>query len=50
MESDFGLTNYDTYLKFAEQVEQARKNVYQNIKQLKNQGLSLVGYGRPSVR
>jgi SAM-dependent methyltransferase len=47
-EEEFGLMNYDTYLKFAKQVELAKTNVNVNIKKYKNQGLTLVGYGSPA--
>jgi nucleoside-diphosphate-sugar epimerase/SAM-dependent methyltransferase/quercetin dioxygenase-like cupin family protein len=47
-ENEFGLTNYQTYLDFAERVEQSKVNVTKNIKALKDQGLTLVGYGSPA--
>lgn len=47
-ESDFGLTDYKTYLDFAKRVEAAKANVNKNIKTLKDQGLTLVGYGSPA--
>jgi predicted TPR repeat methyltransferase len=47
-EDDFGLTNYDTYLGFAKRVEQIKTNVLKNIKALKDQNLTLVGYGSPA--
>jgi hypothetical protein len=47
-ENEFGLTNYQTYLDFAKRVEQAKANVTKNIKSLKDQGLTLVGYGSPA--
>jgi len=47
-EEVFGLKNYDTYLKFAKRVEQAKQNVVSNIKKLKNKGYTLVGYGSPA--
>jgi nucleoside-diphosphate-sugar epimerase/SAM-dependent methyltransferase/quercetin dioxygenase-like cupin family protein len=47
-ESDFGLTDYKTYLDFAKRVEAAKANVNKNIKALKDQGLTLVGYGSPA--
>lgn len=47
-EKEFGLTDYDTYLNFAKQVEQAKNNVNNNIKLFKNKGLTLVGYGSPA--
>ena len=47
-EKEFGITDYKTYLDFAERVEQARSNVIKNIQDLKSQGLNLVGYGSPA--
>lgn len=47
-EEKFGLTNYNTYLKFAKKVEQAKNNVNNNIKLFKDKGLTLVGYGSPA--
>lgn len=47
-ENEFGLKDYNTYLNFAEQVKQIKNNVIKNIKALKNQNLTLVGYGSPA--
>mgnify|MGYP006162932239 CR=1 FL=1 len=47
-EEKFGLTQYKTYLEFAQRVEQAKENAIRNIATLKNQGLMLVGYGSPA--
>jgi nucleoside-diphosphate-sugar epimerase/SAM-dependent methyltransferase/quercetin dioxygenase-like cupin family protein len=47
-EINFGLTDYKTYLDFAKRVEAAKTNVNKNIKALKDQGLTLVGYGSPA--
>lgn len=47
-EDDFGLNKYNTYLDFAKRVEQVKFNVIKNIKKLKDQGLTLVGYGSPA--
>ena len=47
-EETFGLTKYSTYLEFAKRVEEAKTNVNKNIKALKEQGLTLVGYGSPA--
>ncbi len=47
-EETYGLKDYNTYLKFAERVEKSKSNVLKNIKSLKNQGLTLVGYGSPA--
>jgi len=47
-ENEFGLTNYSTYVDFSKRVEQIKSNVLKNIKSLKDQGLTLVGYGSPA--
>jgi nucleoside-diphosphate-sugar epimerase/SAM-dependent methyltransferase/quercetin dioxygenase-like cupin family protein len=47
-EKEFGLDKYQTYINFAKKIEQAKINVLKNIKSLKDQGLSLVGYGAPA--
>ena len=47
-EKEQGLTKYKTYLDFAKRVEQAKTNVVKNIKDLKDKGLTLVGYGSPA--
>jgi hypothetical protein len=47
-EKEFGLDKYQTYINFAKKIEQAKINVIKNIKSLKDQGLSLVGYGAPA--
>jgi hypothetical protein len=47
-EKEFGLTDYNTYLNFAKQIEQVKTNVNNNIKLFKDKGLTLVGYGSPA--
>lgn len=47
-EEEYGLKDYQTYLNFSKRVEQAKANVIKNIKLLKDQGLTLVGYGAPA--
>ena len=47
-EEKFGIKDYNTYLKFAKQVEEAKFNVNKNIKKLKSKGLTLIGYGSPA--
>ena len=47
-EREQGITKYETYLDFAKRVEQAKSNVVKNIKDLKDKGLTLVGYGSPA--
>ena len=44
-EEKFGLTKYETYLDFAKKIEQIKNNVNNNIKKLKDKGLTLAGYG-----
>lgn len=47
-EVENGLTNYTTYLDFGKRVENAKNNVVNNIKKLKQAGISIVGYGSPA--
>ncbi len=47
-EEEFGLTKYETYLDFAKKIEQIKNNVNNNIKKLKDKGLTLAGYGSPA--
>ena len=47
-EEKFGLTKYETYLDFAKKIEQIKNNVNNNIKKLKDKGLTLAGYGSPA--
>jgi nucleoside-diphosphate-sugar epimerase/quercetin dioxygenase-like cupin family protein len=47
-EKDFGLTDYSTYIKFANDIQQLKINVDKNIKALKHRGFFLVGYGAPA--
>jgi len=47
-EEKFGLTNYNTYIEFARKVEETKRNVVNNIKLIKNQGYTLIGYGSPA--
>lgn len=47
-EEKFGIKEYSTYLDFAKRVEQAKFNVIENIRKLKESGLKLVGYGSPA--
>lgn len=47
-EKNFGLLDYKTYLKFATDVENVKKNVIKNINELKSKNYKLVGYGSPA--
>lgn len=47
-ENKAGLTDYRTYLSFAEKVQQAKSKVQENIAKLKSQGLKIAGYGAPA--
>lgn len=47
-ENEFGLADYNTYLQFAQRVEQAKTNVNNNIAKYKNQNLTIAGYGSPA--
>lgn len=48
IEKKQGLTEYQSYLHFAKRVEECKANVIKNIKNLKDQNLTLVGYGSPA--
>lgn len=47
-EEVFGLTKYQTYVDFANRVEETKRNVVNNIKILKNLNYTLIGYGSPA--
>jgi len=47
-EIENGLTNYNTYLEFGNRIQTAKNNVLNNIKKLKQAGISIVGYGSPA--
>jgi nucleoside-diphosphate-sugar epimerase/SAM-dependent methyltransferase len=47
-EEEFGLTEYSTYKDFADRVRECKTNVINNIKQLKKDGTTLVGYASPA--
>lgn len=47
-EISFGLNDYNTYLDFANRIKITKENVNKNINELKQQGLTLVGYGAPA--
>jgi nucleoside-diphosphate-sugar epimerase/SAM-dependent methyltransferase/quercetin dioxygenase-like cupin family protein len=47
-EIQLGLNKYETYLEFAKKVETLKTNIYNNISNLKKQGLKIVGYGAPA--
>ena len=47
-ENKYGIREYSTYLKFAEEVYKIKKNVKKNIKKLKLDGKKLIGYGSPA--
>lgn len=47
-EESFGIRKYETYVDFANKIEEVRKNVFTNVLQLKEQGLKIVGYGAPA--
>ena len=47
-EEDFGIKNFKTYQKFGEKVYEIRKNVLKNIKKLKDESKTIIGYGAPA--
>lgn len=47
-EKEFGLDKYDTYIQFAKNVESAKNNIFNNVTQMKQDGLKIVGYGAPA--
>ena len=47
-EEKFGIKNFKTYQKFGEKVYKIRKNVLTNIKKLKEESKSIIGYGAPA--
>lgn len=47
-EKEFGLTEYNTYISFSERINTLKNNVLNNIKNLKDKNLKVVGYGSPA--
>ena len=47
-EEDFGIKDFKTYLKFGEKVYKIRQNVLTNIKKLKDDNKTIIGYGAPA--
>ena len=47
-EEKFGIKNFKTYQRFGEQVYKIRENVLANIKKLKEQKRTILGYGAPA--
>jgi SAM-dependent methyltransferase len=47
-EIENGLTDYNTYLEFGNRIQTAKNNVLNNIRKLKQAGISIVGYGSPA--
>ena len=47
-EENFGIKNYKTYQKFGEEVYKIRENVIKNIKKLKKNKKTIIGYGAPA--
>ena len=47
-EEIFGIKDFKTYQKFAENVYKIRENVLINIKKLKNKNKTIIGYGAPA--
>ena len=47
-EETFGIKDFKTYQKFAKKVYEIRENVLTNIKKLKDQNKTIIGYGAPA--
>ena len=47
-EEDFGIKDFKIYQKFGENVYKIRKNVIQNLDNLKKNGKKIIGYGAPA--
>ena len=47
-EEDFGIKDFKTYQKFGESVYEIRHNVLTNIKKLKDNSKTIIGYGAPA--
>ncbi len=47
-EEIFGIKKFNTYQKFGEKVYQIRDNVLKNLKKLKNNNKTIIGYGAPA--
>ena len=47
-EKKFGITNFGTYQKFAENIEAKKAQAIQKIRALKDKGKTIAGYGAPA--
>ena len=47
-EEQFGIKKYETYQEFGEKIYRIQKNVKKNVKNLKNNGKKIIGYGSPA--
>ena len=47
-EEKYGIKDYKTYKKFGEKVYKIRENVLANLKKLKDQNQTIIGYGAPA--
>ena len=47
-EEKYGIKNFETYKKFGEKVYKIRENVLANLKKLKDQNQTVIGYGAPA--
>ena len=47
-EEKFGIKNFKTYQDFGEKVYKIKENVIKNLKDLKNKGETIIGYGAPA--
>ena len=47
-EEKFGIKDYKTYQKFGEKIYKIKENVFANIKRIKKQNKTIIGYGAPA--
>ena len=47
-EKKFGIDKFETYKKFGKKIDQIRKNVIKNIRDLKKKNKKIIGYGAPA--
>ena len=47
-EKKFGIDKFETYKKFGKKIDQIRKNVIKNMRDLKKQNKKIIGYGAPA--
>jgi len=47
-EENYGIKDFKTYQKFGEKVYKIRKNVLNNLKELKKKNIKIIGFGAPA--